>query len=110
MDKIYSYQIGVKGLRKNGKNERFRIGDKVWLKPPNAKCHTKWQPAIITQDVLNQTVEVNGIPRYVKHIRPRNDTRSFWVVPDVEIDDIYIYIYIYTYEDHNGKNGRVTFL
>ena len=82
MDKIYSYPIGVKGLRKknlpakNDKNERFRIGDKVWLKLPNAKCHTKWQPAIITQDESNQTVEVNGIPRHVKHIRPRNDTRS----------------------------------
>ena len=92
MDKIYSYPIGVKGLRKgnlpvkNDKNERFRIGDKVWLKPPNAKCHTKWQPATITQDVSNQTVEVNGIPRNVKHIRPRNDTRVLCIVPDVEMD------------------------
>ena len=61
---IYSYPIGVKGLKKknlqakNDKNERFRIGDKVWLKPPNAKCHAKWQPAIITQDASNQSVEV----------------------------------------------------
>ena len=36
MEKIYSYPIGVKGLRKNNlpakndKKERFRIGDKVW--------------------------------------------------------------------------------
>ena len=80
MGKIYSYQIGVKGLRKknlpakNDKKERFRIGNKVWLKPPNAKCHTKWQPAIITQDESNQTMKVNGIPYHVKHIRPRNDT------------------------------------
>ena len=55
-------------------------------KPPIAKCRTKWQPDIITQDASNQTVEVNGIPRHVKHIRPRNDTRSLCIVPDVEIE------------------------
>ena len=44
MEKINSYPIGVKRLRKdnlpakNDKNKRFRIGDKVWLKPLNAKC------------------------------------------------------------------------
>ena len=92
MDKIYTYPIGVKGLRKknlpakNDKNKRFRIGDKVWLKLPNAKCDTKWQPALITQDASNQTVEVNGIPRHVKYNRPQNDTRSFCIVPDVEIE------------------------
>ena len=90
MDKIYSYPIGVKGLRKknllakNVKNERFRIGDNVWLKPPKVKCHTKWQPAIITQDASNQTEEVNGVPRHVKHIRPQNDNRSLCI--DVEIE------------------------
>ena len=92
MDKIYSYPISVKGLRKknlpakNDRSERFRIGDKVCLKPPNTKCHTKSQQAIITQDELNQTVEVNGIPRHVKLIRPRNETRSLCIVPDVEIE------------------------
>ena len=91
MGKIYSYPIGVKGLGKenlpaqNVMNERFRIGDKVWLKPPNARCHTKWQPATITRNASKQIVEVNGIPRHVKHIRPRNDTQSC-IIPDVEIE------------------------
>ena len=92
MDKIYSYPISVKGLRKknlpakNDKNKRFRIADKVWLKPPNVKCHTKWQPAIITQNASNQTAEVIGIPRHVKHIRPQNDTRSLYILPDIVIE------------------------
>ena len=91
MDKICSYPIGVKGLRKknlpvkNDKNERFRIGDKVLLKPPNARCHTKWQPATITRNASKQIVEVNGIPHHVKHIRPRNDTQSS-IIPDVEMN------------------------
>ena len=34
----------------------------------------------------NQAMEVNGIPRHVKHIRPRNDTRSLCIVPDIEIE------------------------
>ena len=91
MGKIYSYPIHVKGLGKenllaqNVMNERFRIGDKVWLKPPNARCHSKWQPATITRNASKQIVEVNGIPRHVKHIRPRNDTKSC-IIPDVEIE------------------------
>ena len=91
MGKIYSYPIGVKGLGKenlpaqNVTNERFRIGDTVWLKPPNARCHTKWQPATITRNASKQIVELNGIPRHVKHIRPRNDTQSC-IIPDVEIE------------------------
>ncbi|XP_065654796.1 uncharacterized protein LOC136081411 [Hydra vulgaris] len=91
MDKIYSYTIGVKGLGKenlpaqNVTNKRFRIGDKVWLKPPNARCYTKWQPATITRNASKQIVEVNGIPRHVKHVRPRNDTQSC-IIPDVEIE------------------------
>ncbi|XP_065645707.1 uncharacterized protein LOC136076161 [Hydra vulgaris] len=88
MDKIYSYTIGVKGLGKenlpaqNVTNKRFRIGDKVWLKPPNARCYTKWQPATITRNASKQIVEVNGIPRHVKHVRPQNDTQSC-IIPDV---------------------------
>ena len=31
-------------------------------------------------------MEGNGIPRHVKHIRPRNDTRSLCIVPDIEIE------------------------
>ncbi|XP_065668044.1 uncharacterized protein LOC136088283 [Hydra vulgaris] len=91
IDKIYSYTIGVKGLGKenlpaqNVTNKRFRIGDKVWLKPPNARCYTKWQPATITRNASKQIVEVNGIPRHVKHVRPRNDTQSC-IIPDVEIE------------------------
>ncbi|XP_065668032.1 uncharacterized protein LOC136088275 [Hydra vulgaris] len=89
--KIYSYTIDVKGLGKenlpaqNVTNKRFRIGDKVWLKPPNARCYTKWQPATITRNTSKQIVEVNCIPRHVKHVRPRNDTQSC-IIPDVEIE------------------------
>ena len=91
MGKIYSYPIGVKGLGKedlpaqNVMNKRFRIGDKDWLKPPNARCHTNWQPATITRNASKQIVEVNGIPRHVKHIRPRNDTQPC-ITHDVEIE------------------------
>ena len=31
-------------------------------------------------------MEVNGIPHHVKHIRPRNDTQSLCIVPDIEIE------------------------
>nr|XP_012559667.1 uncharacterized protein LOC101238768 [Hydra vulgaris] len=79
MEKIYRYRSNAKGLRKDNipikadTNEVFKMGENVWLKPLNAKCHTKWQPAKLTGNISKQDVEVNGVPRHVKHIRYRNN-------------------------------------
>ena len=64
-------------------NKSFRIGNKVWLKKKNARCHTKWKPATITRNASKQIIDMNGIPRYMKHIRPRNGTQSC-IITDVE--------------------------
>ena len=33
---------------------------------------TKWRLGTVTRYILEQVVKMHGIPRHVKHIRPRN--------------------------------------
>ena len=44
-------------------------GDLVWVKPPKAKCTSRWKLGRVTKVVSNNNVEVNGIPRHILDIR-----------------------------------------
>ena len=60
----------------------------MWLKPPEARCVTKWSPGTNTRDVSEQVVEVDRMPRHIKHIRPRSGTQQTRInnVTDEEIE------------------------
>ena len=49
----------------------FEIGDKVWVKPGNAKCTTKWHTGTVTQVNSNNNVDVDGMARHILDIRQR---------------------------------------
>ena len=46
-----------------------KLGDEVWVKPPNARCTTKWRKGDITNINSSNNVSVDGMPRHVLDIR-----------------------------------------
>lgn len=50
--------------------EKLRVNDEVWVKPPNARCTSQWGRGQISKVVSRNTVEVDGIPRHVLDVRP----------------------------------------
>ena len=49
---------------------RYCLGDPVWVKPPRYRCMSKFQEGTVTELISPQTVIVDGIPRHVKDMRP----------------------------------------
>ncbi|QQP49389.1 Putative LOC101234602 [Caligus rogercresseyi] len=49
----------------------YATGDTVWVKPPNAKCTTKWTTGKVTGVNSRFNIEVDGTPRHISHLRPR---------------------------------------
>lgn len=75
---IHKYQIRLKGLdvaitpgAENTLNP-FQLGDRVWVKPPGYRCHTKFGTGVITRIISDQAAEVDGMPRHVRDLRPRS--------------------------------------
>ncbi|KAI0980165.1 hypothetical protein GJ496_005966 [Pomphorhynchus laevis] len=46
----------------------YDIGEIVWVKPPNARCTTRWFKGTVTQIISDITVVVNRIPRHISDI------------------------------------------
>ena len=44
-------------------------GDKVFVKPSNAKCISKWNLGTVTKLLSDNKVEVDGMPRHITHLR-----------------------------------------
>ena len=47
----------------------FRVGDRVWVKPPTGVCTAKWAEGRVTEVTSTSNVSVNGVPRHVSDIR-----------------------------------------
>lgn len=62
-----------------GECNRFMVGDSVLVKPPNARCTTRWFEGAVTGTPAENVVEVDGTPRHVADCRP--------VVPEQDNDD-----------------------
>ena len=60
------------GPSKHTETNRYKIGDHVWVKPSNVRCDTRFDRGIVTGVVSEQAVEVGGIPRHVRDLRPRD--------------------------------------
>ena len=48
---------------------RYRIEEKVWVKPPSGTCTTRWTQGKITGLTSSNTVSVDGVPRHVLDLR-----------------------------------------
>ena len=47
----------------------YDVGDSVWVKPPEARCHTKYKLGTVTKVISEQSMEVDGMPRHVRDLR-----------------------------------------
>ena len=43
----------------------------MWVEPPRGRCDDRYGRGVVTGQVSMQTVEVDGVPRHVRHLRPR---------------------------------------
>ena len=46
------------------------IGDKVWVKPPHARCTIEWRKGHITEINSQNNVSVDGTSRHILDVRP----------------------------------------
>ena len=46
-----------------------KLGEEVWLKPPNARCTTQWRRGKITKINSRNNVSVDGMPRHILDVR-----------------------------------------
>ena len=71
----------------SGGSSKLQVGDEVWVKPPLAKCTSKWPKGTVTAVNSPCNIEVDGIPRHVLDLRPIvGDTSDREVNLDDEID------------------------
>ena len=47
----------------------LRVGEEVWVKPPDAKCTSQWGRGVVTEVNSNNNVSINGMPRHVLDLR-----------------------------------------
>ena len=52
------------------KTSTIAVGQEVWVKPPNARCTTKWTKGRVTRVNSASNIEVNYMPRHILDIRP----------------------------------------
>ena len=75
-NKLYSYEIRVRGVDRvltdelGDVNSPYDVGDDVWVKPLGSRCNTKYQLGTVTKLISPHTVEVGGMPRHVRDLRP----------------------------------------
>lgn len=59
-------QVSREGFR----SKRWRPGERVFVKPPSARCTVPWPLGVVTGAGSERSVEVNGVPRHVADVRP----------------------------------------
>ena len=77
IEEVSKYQVRIRGeagfrSSRSSSSSQFSVGDVVFVKPPNARCTTKWRTGKVTGVVSNQVVEVDGTNRHVADIRLLN--------------------------------------
>ena len=46
-----------------------RIGEEVWMKPPNSQCTSQWRRGVTTDINSRNNISVDGMPRHILDIR-----------------------------------------
>ena len=67
---------------------RIEVGEEVWVKPPNARCTTKWKKGRVTKINSRNNVEINGMPRHILDLRPATNEKSEQAVDDEANEDM----------------------
>ena len=73
---VHQYSARIKGVdeiekQDTGSNDRYKVGDEVWVKGPQNRCYKRFRCGRVTKLISPQAVEVDGMPRHVKDIRHR---------------------------------------
>ena len=72
---VLSYQwrfpVPVAGVEENVVNGPFSVGERVYVKPPGARCVSEWREGKVTRVHSSTNVEVDGVPRHVGDLRKR---------------------------------------
>ena len=74
---LYNYEVRVRGVDKTmpddeEENDAYMTGDLVWVKRPGGRCTTRYAKGRVTRVVSRLAVEVDGVPRHVRDVRPRS--------------------------------------
>ena len=59
---------------------RYEVGECVWVRPPQVRCDMQYEQGVVTNVISEQAVEVDGVPRHIRELRPRvaeEDSDSF---------------------------------
>ena len=48
----------------------IKMGEEVWVKPPDARCTSQWRKGIVTHVNSLNNISVDGMPRHVLDVRP----------------------------------------
>ena len=73
---VYKYEWRYPSVVPSGvytsKDDAFSIkmGEEVWVKPPDARCTTQWHKGIVTHVNSLNNISVDGMPRHVLDVRP----------------------------------------
>ena len=75
-NKIFRYEVRLLGMDTVSDHEeddiqhRFAVGDRVWVRHPSRRCNARSSIGSVTKVVSPQKVEVDGMPRHVRDLRP----------------------------------------
>ncbi|KFD51154.1 hypothetical protein M513_07918 [Trichuris suis] len=106
---IHRYDVRLRGIDEPRKEEQpkdgpYAVGDKVWVKPPGARCDTRYRPGVVTGTLSRQAAVVNGTPRHVPDLRRRphsEEAGNEELQTDDQDDDLIIY---FPGEDQAGSD------
>ncbi|KHJ42390.1 hypothetical protein D918_07519 [Trichuris suis] len=106
---IHRYDVRLRGIDEPRKEEQpkdgpYAVGDKVWVKPPGARCDTRYRPGTVTGTLSRQAAVVNGTPRHVPDLRRRphsEEAGNEELQTDDQDDDLIIY---FPGEDQAGSD------
>ena len=72
---LYDYRVRLLGIdhalpsEPGAIDSPYDVGDVMWVKPAENRCHTKYKLGTVTGVVSEQTMEVDGMPRHVRDLR-----------------------------------------
>ena len=73
---IHHYRVRIKGIDAMCPSSQrevhgpYRIGDRVWVKPPDSRCTSKFKKGLLIDVISEQSVSVNGTQHHVKDLCP----------------------------------------
>jgi ribonuclease HI len=53
-----------------GDKPELQVGDEVWVKPPDARCTSRWTSARVTKINSRNNIDVDGMARHILDVRP----------------------------------------